>query len=69
MAGNDPQFTLQPGEIAYITTGAKLPAGADAVVGVENTEVLSRGANGEEKQVSASCQGAAVHGRTVALSA
>ena len=29
---------LQPGTVAYITTGAPLPEGADAVVQVENTE-------------------------------
>ena len=40
VAGVDPQFALSPGEVAYITTGAKLPAGADCVVKYEDTELL-----------------------------
>jgi gephyrin len=50
VAGVDPQFTLQPGEVAYITTGAKLPEGADCVVKYEDTELLQE-ENGEEKMV------------------
>lgn len=37
-AGEVSAAPLQPGEVAYITTGAPLPAGADAVVQVEDTE-------------------------------
>ncbi len=36
-AGRVADFTLQPGQAAYITTGAPLPPGADAVVMVEET--------------------------------
>jgi gephyrin len=39
-AGHMPTFTVTPGTVAYITTGAPLPAGADAVVMVEETEPL-----------------------------
>lgn len=34
-------FTVNSGEVAYITTGAPIPAGADAVVMVEDSEPLS----------------------------
>lgn len=30
--------TVAPGSVAYITTGAPVPAGADAVIQIENTE-------------------------------
>lgn len=40
-AGRVAPFTVTPGAVAYITTGAPLPAGADAVVMVEETELLS----------------------------
>ena len=33
-------FTVEPGAVAYITTGAPLPKGADAVVMIEETERL-----------------------------
>jgi gephyrin len=48
-AGRVADFHVQPGTIAYITTGAPLPAGADAVVMVEETEklALSHGSNGQ----------------------
>lgn len=39
-AGRVADFVVQPGQIAYITTGAPVPAGADAVVMVEETEPL-----------------------------
>ncbi|HXF63326.1 MAG TPA: gephyrin-like molybdotransferase Glp [Caldilineaceae bacterium] len=45
-AGRVADFRVQPGTVAYITTGAPLPEGADAVVMVEETERLS-GADGE----------------------
>ena len=38
-AGRLPDFTLTSGAVAYITTGAPLPPGADAVVMVEQSEV------------------------------
>lgn len=37
-AGRVADFTVTPGKVAYITTGAPLPSGADAVVMVEDTE-------------------------------
>jgi gephyrin len=37
-AGVHPEFELQSGQVAYITTGAPLPRGADAVVQVELTK-------------------------------
>jgi molybdopterin molybdotransferase len=37
-AGNIPLKTVGPGETARIMTGAPIPAGADAVIGVEDTE-------------------------------
>ncbi len=39
-AGHTPDFVLHPGQVAYITTGAPLPKGADAVVMVEQTQPL-----------------------------
>ncbi len=45
-AGRLAEFVLQPGMAAYITTGAPMPPGADAVVMVEETERIA-GENGE----------------------
>jgi gephyrin len=46
-AGADPAArTLPEGAVAYITTGAPLPAGADAVVQVEDTEAEEEGDGG-----------------------
>ena len=39
-AGHIPSFAVTPGTVAYITTGAPVPQGADAVVMVEETELL-----------------------------
>jgi len=39
-AGRMADFTVHPGTVAYITTGAPMPPGADAVVMVEETEKL-----------------------------
>jgi gephyrin len=47
-AGQPPDFTLTPGAVAYITTGAPLPSGADAVVMVEETTPL-HSENGETR--------------------
>lgn len=38
MAGESSATPLRPGQAAYITTGAPLPPGADAVIQVEDTE-------------------------------
>jgi gephyrin len=40
-AGHMPTFSVTPGTVAYITTGAPLPSGADAVVMAEETELLT----------------------------
>jgi gephyrin len=39
-AGRISDFSVMPGTVAYITTGAPMPDGADAVVMVEDTEVI-----------------------------
>jgi len=43
-AGSHPTISLAPGEAARIMTGAQLPAGADAVVPVEDTDFNNRDA-------------------------
>lgn len=43
-AGRAPNFTLRAGQAARIMTGAKVPAGADAVVMVEDTDFSHRAA-------------------------
>ncbi|KAJ1868602.1 hypothetical protein LPJ78_000114 [Coemansia sp. RSA 989] len=43
--------TLRPGEVVRVATGAPIPPGADAVVMVEDTELVESDAHGEEKQV------------------
>jgi len=42
-AGDQPQKTVQPGQCARIMTGAPVPAGADAVIRVEDTRQLADG--------------------------
>ncbi|MEW5902827.1 MAG: gephyrin-like molybdotransferase Glp [Pseudomonadota bacterium] len=42
-AGDMPQHTLQAGQCARIMTGAPLPQGADAVLRVEDTQLLADG--------------------------
>jgi len=42
-AGTMADFRVTPGTVAYITTGAPMPEGADAVVMIEETEPLSSG--------------------------
>ena len=42
-AGSLADFTVEPGTVAYITTGAPLPEGADAVVMIEETERFENG--------------------------
>jgi gephyrin len=39
-AGRVADFWVKPGSVAYITTGAPLPPGADAVIQIEDTEPL-----------------------------
>ena len=40
-AGNEGMDRLLPGNVAYITTGAMVPPGANAVVKVEDTEIIN----------------------------
>jgi molybdopterin molybdotransferase len=40
LMGASPNFSIGPGEAARISTGGMLPAGADAVVMVEHTDIL-----------------------------
>ena len=47
-AGNVSDMTVLPGTIMQISTGAPLPEGADAVVMVENTEVVEKDSEGKE---------------------
>ncbi|NUQ31661.1 MAG: molybdenum cofactor synthesis protein, partial [Dermatophilaceae bacterium] len=42
-AGDDPRFTVSPGEAARIMTGAPMPEGADAVIAVEDTDGAATG--------------------------
>lgn len=42
-AGAGIEISLLAGQVAYITTGAPLPAGADAVIQVEDTEQSGEG--------------------------
>ncbi|XP_057473792.1 molybdopterin biosynthesis protein CNX1 isoform X1 [Actinidia eriantha] len=50
-AGNDGVgVTVTPGTVAYVTTGGPIPEGADAVVQVEDTELI-KGASTESKSV------------------
>lgn len=48
-AGRVADFTVQPGTVAYITTGAPVPPGADAVVMVEETTPLPAGPTGQRR--------------------
>jgi molybdenum cofactor synthesis domain-containing protein len=43
-AGADPDFSVGPGEAARIMTGARMPAGADAIIPVEETDGAAAGA-------------------------
>lgn len=42
-AGDDPSFSVSPGEAARIMTGARMPQGADAVIAVEDTDGAATG--------------------------
>lgn len=42
-AGDDPAFSVGPGQAARIMTGARIPDGADAVIAVENTDGAATG--------------------------
>ncbi|KAK4741939.1 hypothetical protein SAY87_025527 [Trapa incisa] len=49
-AGNDGLgVTVTPGTIAYVTTGGPIPDGADAVVQVEDTELVKDSSDGQKR--------------------
>uniref|UniRef100_A0A8C4Q310 Uncharacterized protein n=1 Tax=Eptatretus burgeri TaxID=7764 RepID=A0A8C4Q310_EPTBU len=48
-AGQQPVQTVMPGQVMRITTGAPIPSGADAVIQVEDTELLKESENGTEE--------------------
>eukprot|EP00808_Paulinella_micropora_P016417 g17123.t1 len=50
-AGDSPNHSLLPGHVAYITTGAAVPEGADAVVKVEDTEVATSTEGAEKVKI------------------
>lgn len=54
---NDAEFILKPGQIARITTGAPVPTGADAVIMVEETELVKVSNDEEEEQVRILAEG------------
>uniref|UniRef100_S4RTX6 MoaB/Mog domain-containing protein n=1 Tax=Petromyzon marinus TaxID=7757 RepID=S4RTX6_PETMA len=48
-AGKQPVQTVMPGQVMRVTTGAPIPSGADAVIPVEDTELLKESENGAEE--------------------
>src|SRR5450631_2376241 len=48
-AGTPPSVTINAGQAARIMTGAPMPAGADAVVPVEQTDDAPKGFKGEDR--------------------
>ncbi|KAM9707548.1 LOW QUALITY PROTEIN: gephyrin-like [Menidia menidia] len=48
-AGQQPSHTVMPGQVMRVTTGAPIPCGADAVVQVEDTELLRESQDGTEE--------------------
>ncbi|XP_071019354.1 gephyrin b isoform X6 [Oncorhynchus clarkii lewisi] len=48
-AGEQPTHTVMPGQVMRVTTGAPIPCGADAVVQVEDTELLRESEDGTEE--------------------
>ncbi|XP_033892005.1 gephyrin isoform X11 [Acipenser ruthenus] len=48
-AGEQPTHTVMPGQVMRVTTGAPIPCGADAVVQVEDTELLRESDDGTEE--------------------
>lgn len=50
-AGNEPKGVISPGQCVRINTGAPVPNGADAVVQVEDTELVKSSDDGNEELV------------------
>ncbi|XP_066550235.1 gephyrin a isoform X4 [Amia ocellicauda] len=48
-AGEQPTHTVMPGQVMRVTTGAPIPCGADAVVQVEDTELIRESEDGTEE--------------------
>ena len=51
-AGDKSDAILEKGQVVYITTGAKLPQGANAVVRIEDTQITPNDDTNEKKTVS-----------------
>jgi gephyrin len=49
-AGDAEELELQPGQVVYITTGARVPPGADAVVKIEETSAMGAAATAGEDE-------------------
>lgn len=58
VAGRAPELRVTPGTAVYVTTGAPLPAGADAVLQVEDTEAATT--TGDERRIRVVSRGASV---------
>ena len=54
LAGGSTALTLTPGAVMYITTGAKIPAGANAVVKIEDTRAVP--GNDQEVEIAVSVE-------------
>eukprot|EP00062_Callorhinchus_milii_P004138 gi/632942194/ref/XP_007886280.1/ PREDICTED: gephyrin isoform X2 [Callorhinchus milii] len=48
-AGEQPTQTVMPGQVMRVTTGAPIPCGADAVVQIEDTELIRESDDGTEE--------------------
>ncbi|XP_067847442.1 gephyrin isoform X2 [Heptranchias perlo] len=48
-AGEPPTQTVMPGQVMRVTTGAPIPCGADAVVQIEDTELIRESDDGTEE--------------------
>lgn len=46
-----PTHTVMPGQVMRVTTGAPIPCGADAVVQVEDTELLRESEDVSSNQI------------------
>ena len=57
-AGGD-TLTIAPGQAARISTGAEIPSGADAILKVEDTEVLQRVGHRARRRLASGCTSAA----------
>lgn len=56
-----PTHTVMPGQVMRVTTGAPIPCGADAVVQVEDTELLRESEDVSLTLVEGNCQSLPEH--------